>query len=507
MGITAENFQNDPILFQKMFWPDILLTRHQREIMYSLRDNDETYVPAGNDLGKDFISAFAVLWFFCSRRPARVVTTSVKWDQLNDVLWGEIRRFLDTTDRKLPIRYNEMHIRQVRDDGLAVPLSEVRGQCISKGESLLGRHLPHDIARTLCIFDEASGIEDSVYESSTTWAHKILVIGNCYPCSNFFFRGITGGDLKSPTHEHYFRKVIRITAEESPNVRLAKAEIAAGKKPSGRCLVPGILDYNTYVNRRQFWDPIRQCIGLDGEFYVGPGVLLFPPEWLNLAEQQALELRGKHRKGVTMGIDTAEGGDSTVWCVLDELGIVDIVSKKTPDTSVIMGETLALMLLWSVDPDNVFFDRGGGGKEHADYMRRAGHKVNTVAFGEAATAQKQRGMKTLNKRLDDDEVRYTYKNRRAEMYNLTSLRLNPEEPGQLAIPQKYTELRRQLAPVPRLYDGEGRLELPPKRKQRGSDKETMADLVGCSPDEADALVLAVYGLVKKHSRPVAGGAW
>jgi hypothetical protein len=53
-----------------------------------------------------------------------------------------------------------------------------------------------------------------------------------------------------------------------------------------------------------------------------------------------------------------------------------------------------------------------------------------------------------------------------------------------------------------LYDEEGRIFLPPKHRKPGddSDKETMEDLIGCSPDQSDALVLAVYGVsAKSHT--------
>ena len=196
----------DPIAFVRLVWPKIKLYDKQREILYSVRDNDETVVPAGNMLGKDFISAIVALWFFCTRRPARVVTTSVKFDQLDDVLWGEIRRLIETAEIKLPIKYNHMKIRQVRDDGTIVPLAELVGQVCSQGESIQGRHSNdfiygkvmkwgRDIPRSLVIFDEASGIDDDVYNMVKTWAHRILIIGNCLPTTNFFYQAVKGGDI------------------------------------------------------------------------------------------------------------------------------------------------------------------------------------------------------------------------------------------------------------------------------------------------------------------------
>lgn len=41
----------DPIAFVRLVWPKIKLYDKQREILYSVRDNDETVVPAGNMLG------------------------------------------------------------------------------------------------------------------------------------------------------------------------------------------------------------------------------------------------------------------------------------------------------------------------------------------------------------------------------------------------------------------------------------------------------------------------
>src|SRR5271154_521237 len=91
----------DPIAFQQFMWPDVHFYDKQREIIYSVLQNDETVVPAGNKLGKDYVAGFICLYFFISRNPCRVVTTSVKDDHLR-VLWGEINNFINTA--KYPLR-------------------------------------------------------------------------------------------------------------------------------------------------------------------------------------------------------------------------------------------------------------------------------------------------------------------------------------------------------------------------------------------------------------------
>src|SRR3990172_2997983 len=104
---------SDPIKFTSTCWPHLRLYDKQVEIMYSVRDNKRTVCVAGNQLGKDFITALIALWFFCSRRPCRVVTSSSGQSQLEAVLWGEMRRFLNTTVYPLPIDTNALLIRHV----------------------------------------------------------------------------------------------------------------------------------------------------------------------------------------------------------------------------------------------------------------------------------------------------------------------------------------------------------------------------------------------------------
>jgi hypothetical protein len=316
--------------------------------------------------------------------------------------------------------------------------------------------------------------------------------------------------------DRFFRKVIRITAMDSPNVRYAMTEVAQGKPPSNTMIVDGVLPYHDYVKRRATWDEIRQCIGLDAKWYEGASVLMFPPTWLNRAEQLSLRYRleNRRRTGKAIGIDPAEGGCNTAMSVVDELGLIEQVSKKTPDTSVIGNEAIAFGMKWNVPPHYWIFDRGGGGKQIADRLRADGYPCRTVAFGETLVLDPKRGMRMLEEKLEHQEEHYEYYNRRAQMYGILREFLNPANEGKLlegiickgfAIGSDHAELRRQLAPIPLTYDAEGRLKLIPKDKKDKTSKElTLKELLGCSPDEADSLVLALYGMTHKASRQVAG---
>jgi hypothetical protein len=259
------------------------------------------------------------------------------------------------------------------------------------------------------------------------------VIGNPYPCNNFFYHAVEGspdghdkgGNIPRPRGHHardrdrntnagrgegsttaaettpllqasqdndsgrggYYRRVIRIRGKDSPNVRYAVAESGAtesrvngvteftytkGKPPSGRVLLPGVLPWADYVKRRQTWDKIRQCISLDARFYKGAEILLYPPEWLDRAEQIWEMIRDKMRRVKSIGLDPGEGLANTCMAAVDDYGVVEIVSKLTPDTSVIKGDLLAFMRRHGCAPSQVWIDRGGGGKQIADLMRSEG---------------------------------------------------------------------------------------------------------------------------------------
>lgn len=203
----------DPVKFTRWLWPDVTLYQQQADILESVRDNDSTIVVAGNMLGKDFTAGIVVLWFFLTRSPCRIVTTSADHSQLEAVLWGEVRRFINTAQYPLdhrrggPLVVNHLQLRRIFTTGprkgQMCPRSYVVGRTAAKGEGMLGHHIEETgdgVPRTLFIADEASGVDDLSWERASTWARRMLAIGNPFPCENFFKKGVKGGDLVKPAH-------------------------------------------------------------------------------------------------------------------------------------------------------------------------------------------------------------------------------------------------------------------------------------------------------------------
>ena len=157
------------------------------------------------------MTGFIALCFFLRAMKlgmtCRVVTTSVAEHHLK-VLWGEIGRFL--VDCKVPLLVrdsgplvvNHMEVRRASEVDAKNPLNYLVGRVSEKGEGLAGHHADW----TLGIGDEASGIDDKVYEMFQGWASgtpgrrgrglkRMLFIGNPNPTDNFFKKACKAGDL------------------------------------------------------------------------------------------------------------------------------------------------------------------------------------------------------------------------------------------------------------------------------------------------------------------------
>lgn len=217
--MTDEGFT--PLDILAMYWPSVIMYDKQKEMIMSVRESNETYVVAANEMGKDYVSGFISLSFFMFpevyftpqyvqsiedaanlqnlsgrlRHTRRIVTNSVRADHLG-VLWAEIAKFrqmcispeIDNillTD--LEIRFKD----EVVKDGTR-PNNYLVGIVSDKAAGLAGHHGNY----TLGVVDEASGSENEVHEEMQGWAKRKLIFGNPRPCNNFFKTNYRMGMLK-----------------------------------------------------------------------------------------------------------------------------------------------------------------------------------------------------------------------------------------------------------------------------------------------------------------------
>jgi hypothetical protein len=305
----------------------------------------------------------------------------------------------------------------------------------------------------------------------------------------------------------FLRKCFRIKATDSPNVRAG--EMLRRQQP-GLPLeevdrrayavgMPGLIGWLEWKQRLRTFDPHQACVSLDADWYEGAEVKLFPTPWLQRAAATARALPGQ-RRAKALCCDSGEGRADTCWVVGDEQGILELIAKKTVDTTEVVSFTLGLMQQYGLAPENVMFDAGGGGRQHADRIRSQGFDVRVVGFGEMVSIVEpvRRGQaRPFKEKVERREDKQFLLNRRAEMY--WDFALTNIEPDSYGIPSQYTELYRQLSLMPRKYDEEGKFYLPKKgdpttsaEERRASGKLTLIDIIGCSPDHADAVVVMYH---------------
>lgn len=187
---------------KEALWSGERFADYQYDIVESVCSTPITVVPAGNKMGKGYITGFICIGCFiiCQVRDigCRIVTTSVEGDHLK-VLWGEIGRF--ATSASVPLLktpknpdgllvMNHQEIKRSSEEEVEEKnvLHYLRGLVYDKPEKLQGHHAEF----TLFVGDEASGLEDAAYSAAQGWAKRVLFIGNTLPCSNFFYRAVEG---------------------------------------------------------------------------------------------------------------------------------------------------------------------------------------------------------------------------------------------------------------------------------------------------------------------------
>jgi phage terminase large subunit len=142
----------------------------QRQILESVRDNRRTAVRSAHGVGKTAIAARAALWFLdVHPGDTRVITTGASWEGVRDLLWKEIKQAHPLSG--LGGRLSDTRL-ELGDKRFAVGLST------DKPERFQGHHADH----LLLIVDEASGVDEEIFEAATGYltnpGARMLLIGN-----------------------------------------------------------------------------------------------------------------------------------------------------------------------------------------------------------------------------------------------------------------------------------------------------------------------------------------
>lgn len=168
----------------------------------AVRDHKRVAVRSCHGIGKTKGAAFIALWFLYSFPHSKIITTAPTWTQVEDLLWREIRIEHENAATSLGGKLLTAEL-EIEPDWFALGLST------DKPERFQGHHAPH----VLLIVDEASGVENAIFEAGegylTTPGARLLAIGNPTQTSGQFFDAFHS--------ERALWHRISISAFDSPN--------------------------------------------------------------------------------------------------------------------------------------------------------------------------------------------------------------------------------------------------------------------------------------------------
>jgi len=425
---------DDPVGWSKRLF-GVDLWSAQAKIFEALRDNKQVTVRSGNAIGKTKLAALATHWWLHSNYPSYVITTSSSWKGVEKVLWPEIRSLASSSNINLgPVPLNTEY--RLADKWGAFGVST------NIPENFAGFHNPGGV---LVIVDEGSGTEqdilDAIYGVTSDDASRILMIGNPLRPSGAFYKSFIVGDWKR----------IRVSSLDNPNV------------VEDRVVIPGLATRKWCDDRLKDWgknSPAYQARVL-GEFPSSDDDTVIGLALVEAALQS--DLKPKDSDTVVIGVDVARFGDdlTVLQTVQGKYAHTPIKAASTTVTAT-AGMVIAEMRKWSDDKIlNVNVDEIGIGAGVVDILHEQGyHKVRGINVAMPAT----------------DNVRYA--NLRAEGWYLTRDWL--EAGGRLP---RDEGLEGSLAAPRYKITSKGKIALEPKEQTKKRLKR--------SPDEADALVLAL----------------
>jgi len=422
----------------------------QLDVCLAIRDNERVSVRSGNGVGKTAIAAQIAMWFLTCFVPSIVVTTAPTSRQVDKQLWGEIRKYYKNS--KVPIG-GELLMSELRIDEGWYAI----GFATDEPERFQGFHSPH----ILIICDEASGINDNIFEAieglMTSANVRLLLIGN--PTNPVSYFGRT--HLHPRESKHWVK--LHINCYNSPNVR------------AGKTIVPSLCRYDWPKKRLEAWgkyNPFYQVRVLGNFPEMGEDNLI-PYFMVHESLERSIPPAGRK----ILSVDVARfGNDKSIIARLwgEQFRILKKLYKQD-------GTTLANAVVEqikkpeNIDVEEIRIDVIGWGASCFDELKRKKREGNDTE------KEILKNIKIIpvnvSERCRSSKARKDYYNIRAEagftlrgMFEEGMIDIDDEELGVQAANLKY-----------KFSQGRYVLEEKTDYKKR---------LSGDSPDELDALLIA-----------------
>lgn len=493
-NIDLTKYKNKPIEFFQEILKIQYITEEQKKIILSVVNNKTTNIQAGHGIGKSFISAGVLLyWLFCVN--GTVISTAPTFNQVNDILWKEIRKLYDSNKKRLGGKRNQLSI-TIKDSKNNIIRAFGKSSSDTNSNSFQGQHDEY----LLMIQDEADGISntiDEAFEACLTGSkNRGLRIGNPLTASSAFAKNCSISNIKMPVWDHPNTKWAyeTVVAENGKTIHRLKPEIA------DRILKPESERKDDPVKPQDEWDEdlprdvipgavsiawIEKVRAKYGEFssywmsrveaeFPGDDVEgIIPLSWLKEARKRydsdpdrwdKLARQDKWR----IGVDVSDGGDRhaiALWRGKVLYSVKYIQPKDDREDTVRLAKDEIVPLIKSLGGlYGCAVDNTGVGAGTLGTLKRDGYFAVGCKFGEGAQDNKQ------------------YKNRKIELYWKLRDWLRYGEVAIAPLGDVEDEVFEEIAAVRYNEDTENKLECEPKKETKKRLKR--------SPDGGDAIIIA-----------------
>lgn len=407
-------------------------------------------VRSGHGVGKSTASSWAMLWFFTTRSPVKVVVTAPTSAQLFDALFAELKRWINV----LPDMWQQLiDVKQDRVVFNAAPdemFISARTSRAEQPEALQGIHSEH----VMLVADEASGVPEAVFEaaagSMSGHSAVTLLLGNPTRSSGFFY----------DTHNRLANewRVFKVSCADSPRVS---------------------QEYIDEMASRYGEDSNAFRVRVLGEFPRSDDDTMIPMELIEGARQRDVAVNPY--APVIWGLDVARfGSDSSALTKRQANVVLEPPRKwKNLDLMQLTGAVVAeYQALEEKDrPESILVDSIGLGAGVVDRLIELGLPARGVNVSESPSFGSQ------------------YRNLRAELWAKAKAWLERRD---CHLPND-AQLSSELATVKYKFASNGKLQIESKEdiKRRGLKSPDLADSFVLT--FAEEAVIGVHGAGVKSS--------
>lgn len=168
----------------------------QGVVASDVANESKVAVKSGQGVGKTALEAGLIIWFLVCRPYSKVIATAPTMQQLYDVLWAEIAKWLNTSKVKNLLTWTKTKVYMVGDSERWFATAKTA----TKPENMQGFHEDH----MLIVVDEASGVSDPIMEAILGTLsgedNKLLLMGNPNRIDGVFYDAFNKDRDKYKTH-------------------------------------------------------------------------------------------------------------------------------------------------------------------------------------------------------------------------------------------------------------------------------------------------------------------